>query len=1031
MSACSIIGDLTRMRIVAVAVALAATAAADVVINEVCYGNDRQDDGNGAKESDWVELYNTGTSPVDIGGYSIGKKKTYVNCEGKVCVLPSYSLDPGEFFVVFFDKDLPSAMTNVEMLVNGRTKSVPWIRSNAFSLGKQTDDDGVEIQDDVRLFDKTHERVSNYKGDELAELISGEDKTLPKNASYGYLWDGNINADGEKSAEGKVVLANATPWASNASGFVFSAPTLSVPPGVYAANQTVKLTSTDALATTLYYTLDGSDPRTSSTRWVLSNGGTVTVTARANATASSGAHQTNAWIRTSPVELGARVPNAGWAPPSESVPRASPLRVVAAYGPAYSAEGGGTYFIGSAFTSRTLPIISLRADEADLFSDARGVYVPGAPYRTSGYGGNKWGKPNANYYHEDYYPGSDPLESRAFFELLEPSAASPALAFSFGLALHGGGTRALPQKAIYCCLRNTEYGTKDITYNLMPALGEKTFKRFILRADGNDWYGPYTDGVSTMMKDGIFQRVIAGFGMGTMSYRPAIVYINGDYWGIHNIRESVDKHYFATRYGLDADNIDLLTHEEDGNNIKITRLDGDKQADEDYETLLQTVNGLDISTAAGYTAVTNLIDAENYTDYIVAETFFANTDWPANNCDFWRAHVAESGKPCGDGRWRWVLYDLDLAGLAVGGEGGINRNMFTYLSQNSMKDIDEPAFLLNRLWLNAGYRDFFIGRYTRLLNTALKPCRTAAIVRDGAAEIAGEIERHYRRWGRSFTQAQWSAAVDSALTDYMAQRWTNSFTHLNTKFTLGGAGDLAVKNADAAGVGGHFVVDGIVVEPGTDGVESRAAWTGRFFASRPVTVTAVPDAGYAFDGWVGSAEPGATRTVQVVAGATRTLVARFRPAGTAAYEPSGYERWLMANYAEEQIAGGDAATGPQAAGVSEGGRTFSNLALYAFGMGRADGLTPAQRLARMSLSIASAPALSLTYSRVAGGADLDWRLKASTSPAGGWRDAVLGTDILPGVTTNVSGDALWSLTVPVKTGADAQAKFFKLEAALK
>ncbi len=40
--------------------------------------------------------------------------------------------------------------------------------------------------------------------------------------------------------------------------------------------------------------------------------------------------------------------------------------------------------------------------------------------------------------------------------------------------------------------------------------------------------------------------------------RPAVVFINGEYWGIHNIRERYDKYYLEQVYGVDPDNIDLL-----------------------------------------------------------------------------------------------------------------------------------------------------------------------------------------------------------------------------------------------------------------------------------------------------------------------------------------------------------------------------------------------------------------------------------------------------------------------------------------
>ena len=96
----------------AAAACAVSSVCADVVINEICYGNttvwDGTKNGSGVKcrDRDWLELYNNGKTAVDIGGVVIGKKSTYEKTmASKCCILPSYMMQPGEFLVVFFDKD--------------------------------------------------------------------------------------------------------------------------------------------------------------------------------------------------------------------------------------------------------------------------------------------------------------------------------------------------------------------------------------------------------------------------------------------------------------------------------------------------------------------------------------------------------------------------------------------------------------------------------------------------------------------------------------------------------------------------------------------------------------------------------------------------------------------------------------------------------------------------------------------------------------------------------------------------------------
>lgn len=1013
-----------------------------VVINEVCYGNTTVDDGTGNFECDWVELYNTGPESVQLSGMKLGKKSTLEKCEDAVFTFPEYELSSNEFLVVFFDKNLAPATTVMTRKVNGVDKSVKVFRSNAFSLGTDTSDEvpGYEgryvlVQDSVRLFAADGTRLSNYKGEDIAEAVGVKtvgtmlSAVLEEGQTFGYLWDGNRLPSGEAppdAEKGRVVLSHETSWGPNGAGYVFAAPSVSGSvPGRYADAQDIAFAS--ETAQTVRYTTDGSDPRVSPTAITCAVGETVTIGAAAPSTATSGGSLTNAWIRTSPVELAANEPNAAWSAPIGSVGRASAVRAVAVKGPAYSAEWRGTWYVGPDFAAQTLPLVSVIADEADVFSDEKGIYVPGSIYKTNavGYGSNKWGKPYANYYGDGEVP--------AHVELVECGAGAEALALDAGLAINGGGTRSLPQKALYVKMK-TAYGDRSFTYDLIPAVGERTYRRFLLRPDGNDWYGPYTAGVSTMMKDAVFHRIVSGLDMYTMAYRPAVVYLNGSYWGIHNVRESVDKQAFATRYGLNEDLIDVLTHEDAGSSgITISLIDGSENAVSEYRSWLQSVRDNDITSATRYRQyVTDKMDVTNFIDYICTECFYANTDWPNNNCDFWRSRAgqASSAGKYGDGRWRWALYDLDLAGLVVDGVGGVNRNMLTYLSGSNMSGFNRPGFLINRLWLNAAFKDEFIRRYTELLNTTFRPERIESVVTAAANEIEGEIETHYRRWGREFSTADWRSAVTSALVDYTAQRWTNCFTHASAKFELGGVGELRVMNSDPSGVGGHFVVDGTVIDAGTDGVTDRADWTGRYYPSRPVTIVAVPDAGYAFDGWVGSTETSASRQVAVTANGRMQFKARFRPISSTnpvlASPAPGFSAWQAANCDEQAVLRDESAVQPGALAVSKGGRDYTNFELFAFGVTRqeAESLSAEELKSRTSLRILGGDGMALEYGcSPYGGIETQVKVASSLS-SGVWRTAEVGADVGPAETNKSSSDC-WTVTVPLMTNRGED--FYRLE----
>lgn len=857
--------------------------------------------------------------------------------------------------------------------------------------------------ENVHLFNAASNRLHKFEP-ATGAITPGKDQT------YGAYPDGSLTA--------LKVFDRPTPGAANSAApsavLTAGAPAFSVAPGVYAANQSVALT-TAAAGTRVHYSLDGSDPRLSPL--YVSSGGSVTVS---NVPAATGGL---AWIRTNPVEIGGNVPEAAWLPPSGAVGRAMTLRAVAIStdGKYCSPETRGTYFVGAAFAGHTLPLVSVIAETNDLFGFTGGLFVPGKAYADSeaGYGENKWGKPYANY-HQDSV--SLAWERPAHVELFEPGQAQAAFAQVLGVMMHGGGTRTIPQKSLYMVARSGEYGTYSVEHPLFPGEAAVSYKRFLLRNSGNDWYGPDYGGVGTMMKDAVIHEIVKRMDLSVMAYRPAVAYVNGEYWGLHNLRESYDKHYLATRYGLDPENVDILMHEEDSvdkTKVRIVRLEGDTNADEEYEALIGWVQANPLSSTANYQQFQTWVDVTNYMDYIIAETFFANTDWPINNCDFWRAHTNQTAT-CGrygDTRWRWMLYDLDMAGAE-----GAAFNMFTYLTSDKMTGSKEPGFLINALWQNAAFRTAFVTRYANALNTTFLPYRTSAIVGQAAERIAPEIETHFRRWGRAYTQAQWQQAVNTVLTQFSATRHAVSWSHVNGAFGLGGTGALTVRNDCADGRGGRFRVNGVMIDTATDGVTNRAAWTGTFFRNLAVPVEAVPDPGYVFVGWRGTSETNAAVSRSVTASPV-TLTGLFREAS-----PAGYVRWQAENYTSAQILDGVSAEPGSASGFAG----MSNFELYAFGMSRTDGLSDAQRRARAELSIHGRDAgLWLGYTRLNdGAADIRYTLKVADALGAAWRDAVVGPDLDGRSLTNVLDAATWYFEIRLPApGAGAGSRFFKLEAA--
>ncbi|MBC8478830.1 MAG: CotH kinase family protein, partial [FCB group bacterium] len=287
-----------------------------------------------------------------------------------------------------------------------------------------------------------------------------------------------------------------------------------------------------------------------------------------------------------------------------------------------------TYFVQD---NSELTVISLSTDPDNLWDYNYGIYVmgPNASPSFPHFGANFW---------EDW-------ERPIHMELFEPDGS---LAFSTGagVKIFGGWSRGLPQKSLALYARG-EYGASAFEYAFFENRPFDSYQALVLRNSGNDWE-------SSMMRDGMMTSLIDNEDVDLQAYRPAAVYINGDYWGIHNIREKINEHFVAAHHDVDPDDIDLL--ENNGSPIH-----GDAS---NYNSLINFLNNEDITLDENYDYVKTLLDINSYVSYQAVQIYFDNQDWPGNNNKFWRPRTE-------DGKWRWLLYDTDF------GFGIWNPNAFT------------------------------------------------------------------------------------------------------------------------------------------------------------------------------------------------------------------------------------------------------------------------------------------------------------------------------------------------------------------
>lgn len=311
-----------------------------------------------------------------------------------------------------------------------------------------------------------------------------------------------------------------------------------------------------------------------------------------------------------------------------------------------------------------------------------------------------------------------------------------AFAGNVGISIHGiiGG---YPLKSIRISARK-EYGISRISYAVFPDRDLKSYKRLVLRYSGGD------DFRETYFRDGLIQTLVSDLDIEVQSFRPSILFINGEYWGIHNLREKYDKHYFKSHFNLLEDEFDL---------IDACGSETIKGSNQGYKDLIAYINANDIRDKQVFDTIANQIDIDNYIVYHLIELFFANYDWPGGNMKMWRPSAP-------GGKWRWLLFDLDYSMGHQQGKVEFNSiRHATVVESDTWSNYKCSTFLLRALLKNGEFRKKFVCTYLTLQESHLNHDVISEKVDEFHDKYRKEIMEHIQRWNYPVSYKKWERSV--------------------------------------------------------------------------------------------------------------------------------------------------------------------------------------------------------------------------------------------------------------------------------
>lgn len=328
------------------------------------------------------------------------------------------------------------------------------------------------------------------------------------------------------------------------------------------------------------------------------------------------------------------------------------------------------------------------------------------------------------------------------------------LAQNCGIRIKGGTSRRLAQKSIRCYARDEYCGDNKFQVELFRK-GQLPH-RIVFYAGGNDYF--------CKVKDPMIHELTESLHFATMRFMPCALFLNGEYWGVYYLSEEYDEVYICDHYDVRKDNVVL---------IKAGILKAGEDSDyEEYLVMKQSIAEADMTIPENYEAACQMVDIDSFIDYYAMQIYIQrHEDWPSSNYALWKTRENE-GSEFGDGRWRWMLYDVNSGGMDVIEDNSLlgvlyDDEMFCSLYQNEefRRRFAERILYIGREVLSAENCGQFLKNYGETMKIPM-----AESNRRFYPAVREEDFDNYLEWLTTFFNNRYDA-IWNVLTENMGEEW--------------------------------------------------------------------------------------------------------------------------------------------------------------------------------------------------------------------------------------------------------------------
>ncbi len=345
--------------------------------------------------------------------------------------------------------------------------------------------------------------------------------------------------------------------------------------------------------------------------------------------------------------------NPGYRAPDVPVDKCNIVRAAAFDGDGNCVDSvEGSYFVG--FGKKTgydgMWTVSLITEPENLFGYDKGIYETGrifdeyrkllpkedTPFRSC------WWWWDANYRSR----GRD-SERPAHVEIFD-AAGQLLLSEDCGIRIQGRGSRGKTPKSLNVYARVEYAGSGEFSEDIF-GMGERPHKFVIFSGADDSAY---------KVKDYLVHSMEAGLDFSTMYFKPAVLFLDGEYWGTYYVTESYNADYISDHYGVPPDEVVMVKEDalEEGREEEIGL----------YREMRKFLSEHDMTLEENFKKAQDMIDMCSYIDYYAAQIFIGRYgDWPGKNEGAWRSRNIVQGDRYADGRWRWMLFDVNSGSLSM------------------------------------------------------------------------------------------------------------------------------------------------------------------------------------------------------------------------------------------------------------------------------------------------------------------------------------------------------------------------------